>query len=447
MSRHIAIAAALLLCVAPAATAQQTLSLSECIELAKENNKSILAARHTLEGAGYTERSTKALFLPTISFTGLAAYSSASGSYSSGSGQLPAFSADGNPTGGFAYFPGIDLKYKVNGAFAAGVTLEQPIYMGGKIKAGHAMAQIAQNMASENIRLTEADVILATAQAYASMVKAKELHEVALTYHELLTELMRSVTSAKNHGMKSQNDVYKVQVKLDESSLNILKADNAIRLARMNLCHYIGRSLTDSIEIDGTLPAAADLTSELSISRRPEYTLLKQKEELAEKKVSLARSELLPQIGFVGGVSYTNAVTLNGTRLLNGVSYMVGVKASVPIYDFGYNSNKVKAAKAELRATAQQRADTDELLTLQLAQSRNNLEEAEAEMKLADTSVASAKENMRLSRLNYEKGFETLADYLESQTLYRQALQQQVEARNNHYLAYLNLLHNTGSLN
>ena len=47
--------------------------------------------------------------------------------------------------------------------------------------------------------------------------------------------------------MKPQNDVLKVQVKLNESELSLRKADNALRLAGMNLCHYIGRPLTAQI--------------------------------------------------------------------------------------------------------------------------------------------------------------------------------------------------------
>lgn len=72
---------------------------------------------------------------------------------------------------------------------------------------------------------------------------------MAEKYHNLLTELFKNVKSAHRHGMKPQNDVLKVQVKLNESELSLRKADNALRLAGMNLCHYIGRPLTAQIDI------------------------------------------------------------------------------------------------------------------------------------------------------------------------------------------------------
>ena len=58
---------------------------------------------------------------------------------------------------------------------------------------------------------------------------------VADAYHAVLTELKNNVESAYKHGLKPQNDVLKVQVKLNESELGIRKAENALRLATMNL--------------------------------------------------------------------------------------------------------------------------------------------------------------------------------------------------------------------
>ena len=83
-----------------------------------------------------------------------------------------------------------------------------------------------------NETLTATEVILKTDQAYALVVKAKEMKTVADTYHAVLAELQKNVESAYKHGLKPQNDVLKVQVKLNESELGIRKAENALRLAK-----------------------------------------------------------------------------------------------------------------------------------------------------------------------------------------------------------------------
>lgn len=428
--------------------AQTTMTLDECIRLAKENNRKIEASRQQFLASDYERRSAKALFFPSLSLSGNILYSTSDGSYSSGSGQLPVLGTDGLPTGQTAYFPGIDLSYGLDWIYNGGIKLEQPIYMGGKIRAGHRMAKIGSEMAWQNKRLTEAEVIVNTSHAYAEVVRTKELIQVATAYHNLLTELMRTVESARKHGMKPQNDVLKVKVKLNESELNLRKAENGHRLATMNLCHYIGVPLTEQIETDSSLPETGDAYGEGSdICNRPEYRILEQKVGLAKQKVAIARSEYLPQVGLAGQYGYTNGIELNGRKLFDDWNFLVGIQVSIPIFDFGKRTNKIKSAKAQYAQMQSEREDTNEQLMLEMIQSSNNLDEAYLERELADSSVSSAEENLRTSRMQYEKGMELLSDYLEAQTLWQQARQTQVNARINCYLKWLEYQKATGRIN
>ena len=427
---------------------QTVLTLDECIRLAKENNKRMEAAEQQLRASRFEQRSARSLFLPSFSLTGNALYSTADGSYSSGMGQLPVLGADGTPTGQSALFPGIDLAYDLGWIYGGGVKVEQPLYMGGKIRAGYRMARIGSEIARQNKRLTESEVVVETSRAYADVVRTEELMQVAESYHDLLTELMRTVESARKHGMKSQNDVLKVQVKLNESELDLRRAENGHRLAMMNLCHYIGRSLTEKIETDNQLPdfSSVDTRSD-DISNRPEYLMLEQQSELARQKVAVARSESLPQVGLVGQYGYLNGVELNGRKLIDSWNFLVGVQVSVPIFNFGNRINKIKSAKAQYAQVQAEREDTNERLTLEMTQSFNNLDEAFLEKTLAESSVISAEENLRTSRLQYEKGMETLSDYLEAQTMWLQARQTQVEARIGCYLRWLEYQKTVGKIN
>ena len=431
-----------------AGVAQTALTLDDCIRLARENNRRMAAAEERLQAARYEQRSARALFLPSFSLTGNALYSTAEGSYSSGSGNLPVLGTDGLPTGQTAFFPGMDLAYSLDWIYGGGVRVEQPLYMGGKIRAGYRMSKIGGELARQNKRLTEAEVIVETSRAYAEAVRTGEILQVAASYHDLLSELMRTVESARRHGMKSQNDVLKVEVKLHESELNLRRAENGCRLAKMNLCYYTGLPLAEPVEIAGTLPETEyALDRDGGISDRPEYRMLEQQEELARQQIVAARGDLLPQIGLAGQYGYTNGLEMNGQRLFDGWNCRVGVQLSVPIFHFGQRMNKVRSARAQYARVQSERDDTNERLTLEMTQACNNLDEALLERRLAETSVASAEENLRTSRLQYEKGVELLSDYLEAQTLWQQARQTQVDARVNCYLRWLEYRKATGRIN
>lgn len=421
--------------------AQETLSLKECRELALKYNKELAASAKQTESARYMERSYRGNFFPNFTANGTGLYSNADGSYAIAGGNLPTFLPDANgqpvPNGGFAYFPGINLDYKIGWAYMGGIQMEQPLYMGGKIRAAYRAARLGRQMAQMNEALTETEVILKTDQAYAQTVKAREMTVVANKYHDVLTELKKNVDSAHKHGLKPKNDVLKVQVKLNESELNIRKAENALRLATMNLCHLIGKPLTAEVHVSDDFPAIEQgLNIQTSdITSRPEYGILDKKIAIARQQVKLNRSEQLPQIGVRGSYSYVHGLEVNEQNFLDQASFSVLLNVSIPLFHFGERSNKVRAAKAQLAQARLQQQDLTEQMLLELMQAANNLDEAKLESELSDHALQQAEENMRVSKSQYEAGLETLSDHLEAQALWQQAYETQIDA---HFQLYLN---------
>lgn len=429
---------ALLVC--PQAMRAQTvvrLTLDECIEQAKTHNRELAIADKQQQAARFELRSMKANFLPSISATGTGLYSNANGGLQIPGGMLPVFTPEMVPTGTSALFPGMNIDYKIGWLYGGGVVLEQPIYAGGKVRTGYRMAKIGTELAAQNRRLTEQEVVLETSRAYADVLRARELRKVAERYHELLKELLRMVESARKHGLKPQNDVLRVQVKLNESELSLRRAENGLRLATMNLCHLTGHRLTDRIEVTDELPAYPTATSAAELENRPEFQLLARKSELARQQMRLARSERLPQIGLVGSYGYAHGIKLNDDYLLDGASFAAGVQVSIPIFHFGGRSNKMRAARVKYEQAQLEQENGNERMQLELTRATNNLDESVLELRLAESSLAAADENLRLSERRYQTGTEVLSDYLEAQTLWQQAHQNHVQARVNGYLCWL----------
>lgn len=432
--------------------AQETLSLKECRGMALKYNKEIAASVKQTESTRYTAKSYKGNFFPNFTASGTGLYSNADGSYGIAGGNLPTFLPDATgqpvPNGGFAYFPGINLDYKIGWVYMGGVQVEQPLYMGGKILSAYRMSVLGKEMAQMNETLTATEVILKTDQAYALVVKAKEMKTVADKYNAFLAELKKNVESAHKHGLKPQNDVLKVQVKLNESELSIRKAENALRLATMNLCHLIGKPLTSDIRVSGNFPEIEqDLEIQvLDITARPEYGILDKQVAIAKQQVKLNRSELLPKIGVRGSYDYVHGLEINKENLLDKGSFSVLLNVSVPLFHVGERSNKVRAAKAKLEQTRLQQQNMNEQMLLELTQAANNLDEAKLESELSNRSLQQAEENMRVSKSQYEVGLETLSDHLEAQALWQQAYETKVDAHFQLYLNYVEYLKATGTL-
>ena len=436
----------------PSLFSQEMLSLEQCRAMALKYNKEMAASIRQTESALYTVKSYKGNFFPNFTANGTGIYSNADGGYSSGSGNLPVFLPDATgqflPNGGFAYFPGIDLNYKIGAIYMGGIQMEQPLYMGGKISAAYKMSVLGKEMAQMNETLTATTVILKTDQAYAQVVKAKEIKKVADMYNTVLTELHKNVASAHKHGLKPQNDVLKVQVKLNESELNIRKAENALRLATMNLCHLIGKPLNTDIAVSADFPKIEqDVEVQITnIAARPEYSILSKQVAIAQQQVKLNRSELLPKVGIKGSYDYVHGLDLNDQTLLDKGSFSVFLNVSIPLFHFGARSNKVRASKAKLEQSRLEQENMNEQMLLELTQAANNLDEARLECELSNRALEQAEENMKVSKSQYEVGLENLSDHLEAQALWQQAYETKVDAHFQLYLSYIEYLKASGTL-
>lgn len=433
-------------------SAQETLDLQQCREMALQYNKEMAASAKQTESALYTMKSYKGNFFPDFTARGMGIYSTADGSFGIAGGNLPVLKPNPGggsiPTGTTAYFPGINLDYKVGTVYMGGIQFKQPLYMGGKIRAAYRMSVLGKEMAEMNEQLTATEVILKTDNAYVLVVKAQEMKKVADKYNAVLRELLANVESAHRHGLKPQNDLLKVQVKLNESELSIRKAENALRLATMNLCHLIGKPLLDDIRISAEYPTVGEQTNLqiTDISARPEYAILDKQVAIAGQQVRLSRSEMLPKVGVMGSYDYMHGFELNDQMLMDKGSFSVLLNVSIPLFHFGERNNKLRAAKAKLEQTRLEQENLNEQMMLELTQAANNLDEARLENELSDRSLAQAEENMKVSKSQYDAGLEPLSDYLEAQALWQQAYETQVDARFQLYLKYVSYLKAAGRL-
>ncbi|MBO4664639.1 MAG: TolC family protein [Bacteroidaceae bacterium] len=316
------------------------------------------------------------------------------------------------------------------------------------------MSKIGKEMAASNVRLTESQVIVNTTEAYLLAVKAKQLTEVARSYKALLDELQKNVDAAVKHGLKTRNDALKVQVKRNEVELNIQKADNAYRLACMNLCQVTGLDLNSNISVDENsvketgIGSDAKALSQASIESRPEFSILSNKTKLAQKKVKLVQSDYLPTVAAIGSYSYLDGMELAGKKLFKGNgAFSVGVTVKIPV--IGYLTegvHKTRSARAEQRIAQLEQEELNEKMTLELTQCANNYSESVLEMDITRKSTIQAEENLKMSKQQYEVGLEPLSDYLEAQALWQSAKANEIEARYQNQLAYMKYLKAKGEL-
>lgn len=430
----------------------ETLSLEQCQQMALENNHAIRSADAKISQADYTVAQMKANFLPNFSAQTMLYGSNMGLDYSIDGGYLPTYTintttgemdpnlllSNGIPTMGsdgsylfnqYAYFPGIDIELKMNYLFSASATIEQPIYMGGKVRAAYKMAQSGRELAELNRELTLEEVLLESDRAYWNCVRAEAMIEALEEYKATLDSFYRDVENAVDVGMKSSNDMLKVQVQVNDAELNLMKARNAKRLAIMNLCHVIGLPLTSDIELaDFGRPIESIAYEGYSVEDRIEYNMLTKQIEISEQNERVVRADYIPNIAAVGMVGYSNGLELNGETLFNGGNYGGLISLSVPIFHWGEGRNKVRAERIKSDLLRIERDNIAEKMELEIAQAYNSMLETELEYRFVGRALAQAEENMRVTKNGYDVGSETLSSLLEAQAMWSKALTDVVDA-------------------
>ena len=451
--------------------AQETardITLEQARDLALEHNKDIAKSKLTLEQTRNDAKAYKTNYFPRINVMAADLYSSNKGDFTIAGGHLPIYmlnpatgtyvpnvtpNADGSYTlNQYADFPSQTVDYKIGNIFLGSVSLTQPLYMGGKITAAYRMALRGAEMASENTRLTESQVLVKTDEAYMQAVEARQLADVARSYKQLLDELLKNVESAVNHGLKTRNELLKVQVKQNEAELAIQRAENGTRLSTMNLCHIMGlplnTPLTPQPPSGGEMDAAELPLKGVagSVDARPEVAILQAKTDIAKLNVKLTRSDFMPQLALFAGVSYVNGVKVLGSKLLDSGSAAVGATLKVPIITFGERIYKARSAKAKYQIAQTEQQDLTEQMQLELAQAGNNFTEAQTELRITERNLEQADENMRLARQQYDSGLEPLSQLLDAQALWQKASADHVKAKCQLQVAYTKFLKAQGSL-
>ncbi|MBP6423708.1 MAG: TolC family protein, partial [Tidjanibacter sp.] len=325
---------------------------------------------------------------------------------------------------------GLSLKLDLNNPYLAGVSIEQPVYMGGKIHSAYRMARIGDELAALNVCLTEEEVIVETDRAYWTYVQTLELRKSAGAYKAVVEEFLRTVSNAVEAGMKSRNDLMKVQVQLNRAELQLQRADNGVQLSRMNLCQMVGLPLDSDIVPsesfgDETAPAAAGT----DITARPEYTMLCKQVELKRQEQRFIQSDFLPSVGVRGGYYYTYGMKINGQPLFDNGGFSAMIAVSIPLFHWGEGMNKVRAAKAETAMAELQRDEMAEKMELEAQQALNAVNEYILEVRLTESALSQAEENMQTSGNFYEAGMEPISDYLEAQAIWQNASAEYIAAR------------------
>ena len=461
MCRRIVLCLVIIACSGVSLMAQRVLTLDSCRALALRNNKNLAISRTNRDVALNTHKAARTNYLPKLTVlskeqknalsnmgTSLSdAFSGTFGQIAQGiiarhpelaplvqqlGGVGQAFAGALNQAGrGIADAFRTDSRNLVVG----NILLTQPLYMGGKIRAYDRLTHYVQDVANQQLRVDEQNLILETDRAYWQMVSLANKLKLARSYRDMLTHLDQDVTKMIDAGVATKANQLQVSVKLNEADMMVTKVEDGLTLSRMLLCQLCGLPLDenieaadenkDNLEVDETVVQADEQTA---YENRPELCQLQSAINIAQEKVNIVRSDYLPHLALMGGYTVMNPAMYNGFEKKFRGDWSVGVTLSVPVWNWGEGRYKIKAAKAEEQIATLRAEEVREKIGLQVNQEMFRVNEINKQLRLAEKNLEKANENLRVATLGYKEGVINTTDVLAAETAWLQAQSDRIDA-------------------
>lgn len=408
----------------------QPLSLDSCLKAAMARNATIENARLDVLAAEQVKRQAFTKYFPSVSATALG-YHALNPLFEYGIGDIGNAQMRQDLYNLWAEYGGaIGIPSSISLAekgTAIAATAMQPLYAGGRIVNGNRLAQLGVEAAQLQQELSQEKVLLSVEESYWLVVSLYEKRNTVLQALDFLDTLGRDVLTAEEAGLVTRNDRLKVALKRDEMRSNLLKVENGIQLATMALCQLAGIEYSPTLQLTDTVtiePSDIDVRIAEAVARRKESRLLALNVQAEQLKKKMIVGEALPQLAIGVGASYGNLIVDRYSA--NGLAFAT---LQVPLTDWWATTHKAKEQEIRIRQAENSSRDLTEKMALETEQAIHNVQEAQAQVALAKSTLLDAKENLESVQTNYEAGLVPVSDLLEARTLYSQAQDQFTEAR------------------
>lgn len=393
------------------------LTLERCVDIALQNHPSINAAASTVRASESRIGQARANYFPQVTFQS---------SYQRvGPGSLRSLNVD---------------PYN---QYSNTLNLSQTLFDFGKNFNQIQIQSLGTESARADLQDVSGQVILGVKQAYYGYLQAKKSQEVAL---ETVNQFQQHLEIAKaffETGKISKIDVTSAEVNLSNAKINFLKAENALRIARVTLNNAMGISNNPDYEIKDDLAyrpynITLEKARQNAYENRPDILSITKKKEALEKTITLNKKGYLPVLSGNAAYGYTsNDYTSNDTT--TDKSWNVGVILTFPLFTGLSTKYQVDEANANLDVL---KANEDSLLqkvSLEIESAYLSLRESAERISAGKIVVNQAEETVELAKGRYSSGVGSSIEITDAMITLNNAKMTYITALSDYSVAQANL--------
>lgn len=395
----------LLLPVLVVAGETQALSIEESIQIALANNPSIKIAEAKVADAKQSVAQAFGAALPAVNMQGSKIVDEVV-----------------RPIDNFLYVPGVVpdpanpitflmanpyLEFDMTRTYQMDVSVNQPLFTGGKIALGTIMARKGLNLMNSQFDQEKNDLAYNVIQAYLGLLVTKEFLAVAEDGYNTAYEFYEISELLYKQGMISKLDLLQAEVQAANLLPQKIQAENGVTMAEAGLRILLDLDddteiiLLDSMSYTPGYYELDDLRSQALLSRA-ELKQMEISKSLSGLGVNMARTEYLPMVAL--SWSYSKFGDDFDTFSDWDESNMLAIGLSYNLFNGGARWSKVQQAKIARKQADYGYEALRDAIMLDVEQNYLRLVEAENNINSQQKTVIQAEEAARLAKIQYREG-------------------------------------------
>jgi len=411
---------------------KEILTLEKCIEVALTNNQTIKIAEEKMLSAQWKINEAFAGYLPQVSVSGT-------------------YLRKKEPDIPTQYLQGLGRSFSLAFAeeiYTGRLSLQQPVFTWGKIYQANRQAVLAYQVAKEEYLKTKNEIVGQVKETFYRLLLAKQMVIISQEAVEVTKEHLKVTETFYQEGKVSQYDVSRVKVQLANAQTNLIKAKNALKLARETL-FYLLNTKPDEVDVQGEmkyLPREIDLDTALkeALSNRPEIKQMKLQEEIGSSLVKLTKAGNKPNIVLTGNYDWQNDQLSTKDWYDTWQALLV---LNVPLFDGFSTRAKVKQSEVNLEQIKLSKDLVIESVKLEVKQSVLNFQQAKESIEAQKENVETAKDNLRIAQERYKLGLMSNIEVRDAELTLTQAETNYYQALADYLIALVKLEKATGTTN
>lgn len=329
------------------------------------------------------------------------------------------------------------------------VTLDQPIFRGGRTWAEISKAKALVRAGRAQLTGTEQTVLLAAVTAYMDVVRDQAIVDLRQHNVDVLAKQLKATELQFKVGELTRTDVAQSRARLSGAQAALVTAQGQLAVSHATFQQVIGRPVEtlDTKTKLPKLPGTIDDAQALARKESPTLIAAQETERAADLAINDSVGAMLPQVSLQAQYGYSAAQSFGGVLAqptTNSTSLMAML--TIPLYQGGADQADVRQAKQLYSQSQLNRVYADR-------QVREAVQAAWQSFQSAQSAIVSNEAQVQANKLAYEGvrkeqqvGARTILDVLNAEQELLNSQVAVVTSRRNAEVAAYQLLSATGQL-